>query len=61
MDDVVALCEAADRMCPRAFNDLLDLLTWIATQPDSEEEACERAIDDFARQRGLNLSAGRTH
>lgn len=55
MDDTSEFQRATGALPRRLGDDVLNLIAWIALQPESEEEACALLIDAFARERGLKL------
>lgn len=57
MEELLLVADAARRMRPDELEDLVRLIAWVASQPESEEEACTRAIEDFARERGVVLTS----
>ena len=55
MEELIGFHDAAQRLSPKALEDLFQLIKWISLQPESEEDACTRAIEAFASKRGLRL------
>lgn len=52
MDECEEIRGAAARLRPQQLDELSGLLAWIAAQPESAEEECEKAIEAFAKSRG---------
>lgn len=55
MDEWIALATAAGELKREHLEELIVLVEWLATQPETEEDACIAAIDSFAAERGVRL------